>query len=134
MLNGLLRYHEMTAILDKIARGRAAGATAPGYGDATNCFRTPWSNCWPRSKRLRDTEASRPSTCNSSRGGTAACRKRGDGRRDRRRAQHLAPAPYVGGDHVTLFLDRPDFVVLGAAAGHPRRSSSTDPAVAAATA
>ena len=55
VLNGLLRYHEMTAILDKIA---PASCSRDGRTwRRTSCSRTRSSNCSRASKRLRDTEA-----------------------------------------------------------------------------
>lgn len=56
VLNGLLRYHEMTAILDKIAAGELLGRR---QNMATNQLLShALEQLLARSKRLRDTEAS----------------------------------------------------------------------------
>ncbi len=56
VLNGLLRYHEMTAILDKIAAGELLGRR---QDMATNQLLShALEQLLARSKRLRDTEAS----------------------------------------------------------------------------
>src|SRR5687768_10894920 len=55
VLNGLLRYHEMTAILDKVAAGELLGRR---QDMATNQLLShSLEQLLARSKRLRDTEA-----------------------------------------------------------------------------
>ena len=55
MLNGLLRYHEMTAILDKIAAGELLGRRQDMA--ANQLLSHALEQLLARSKRLRDTEA-----------------------------------------------------------------------------
>ena len=89
VLNGLLRYHEMTAILDKVAAGELLGRRQDMA--ANQLLSHALEQLLARGKRLRDTEAT---TMNMQlvtwRDG--ARRERGDGRRDRRRPAHVAPA------------------------------------------
>ena len=56
VLNGLLRYHEMTAILDKIAAGELLGRRQDMASN--QLLSHALEQLLARSKRLRDTEAS----------------------------------------------------------------------------
>jgi hypothetical protein len=56
VLNGLLRYHEMTAILDKIAAGELLGRRQDMA--ANQLLSHALEQLLARSKRQRDTEAS----------------------------------------------------------------------------
>ena len=55
VLNGLLRYHEMTAILDKVAAGELLGRRQDMA--ANQLLSHALEQLLARSKRLRDTEA-----------------------------------------------------------------------------
>ena len=64
VMNGLLRYHEMTAILDKIAAGELLGRRQDMLSN--QLLSHALEQLLARSKRLRDTEAATMNSCSSS--------------------------------------------------------------------